>query len=178
MYVYLLLVCVSIPCICLYVHVFVCICDYIYVNDCICFAHILPISLPHFLFVQSGLMPLATKNYKDFPLTRTNSDKPSPRIESFHMAVTFLRCFNAAVHDLENNIVMNWWKRDNRFVRGLRKVPQYTDLFWHLFFKVAGYLGEMKTSILDANTATQIDDLRARRVKVYVRNEDNEVVLK
>ena len=79
--------------------------------------------------VQNGLMPLATKDYKDFPLTRSNGDAPCPRVESFVVAITFLRCFNAALHDPANHIIMNWWNRDNKFVGGMRKVPPYTDLF-------------------------------------------------
>jgi hypothetical protein len=76
-------------------------------------------------FVQNGLMPLVVKGYKDFPLTRANGDAPCPRVdvESFVVANTFLHCFNAALHKPEDNIVMNWWNRDNSFVKGMRKVP-------------------------------------------------------
>ena len=128
--------------------------------------------------VQHGLMPLAVKDYKDFPLTRANGDAPSPRVESFLVAITFLRCFNAALHKPEENIVMNWWNRDNSFVKGMRKVPPYTDLFWNLFFKVAHYLGDLKTEILQAGTDDAIDELRSKKVTVFHRDEDNEVVAK
>ena len=102
----------------MYVHIFVCISHYVYL--CACISCKLSYSC-----VQNGLMPLATKDYKDFPLTRANGDAPSPRVESFVVAITFLRCFNTALHNPENKIVMNWWNnlKDNKFVRGMRHVP-------------------------------------------------------
>ena len=123
-------------------------------------------------------MPLAVKDYKDFPLTRSNGDAPCPRVESFTVAITFLRCFNAALHKPEDNIVMNWWNRDNSFVKGMRKVPPYTDLFWNLFFKVAPFLGDLKTDIMQAGTDDAIDELRAKRVVVFLRDGENELVAK
>jgi hypothetical protein len=126
-------------------------------------------------------MPLATKDYKDFSLTWANSDAPSPRVESFVVAITFLRCFNTALHNTENNIVMNWWNnlKDNKFVKGMRHVPPYTDLFWNLFFKVAPFLGDLKTKILQAGTDRAIDALHAKRVSVFLRDaEENEIVAK
>ena len=129
-------------------------------------------------FLQNGLMPLAVKEYKDFPLTRANGDAPCPRVESFVVAITFLRCFNAALHKPDDNIVMNWWNRDNSFVKGMRKVPPYTDLFWNLFFKVAPFLGDLKNEILQAGTDDAIDELRAKRVTVFLRDEENELVTK
>jgi hypothetical protein len=127
-------------------------------------------------FVQNGLMPLATKDYKDFPLTRSNGDAPCPRVESFVVAITFIRCFNAALHDPASHIIMNWWNRDNKFVGGMRKVPPYTDLFWNLFFKVAPFLGDLKSEILLVNNERQIDELRHKRLTVFVRNDDNDLV--
>ncbi len=73
---------------------------------------------------------------------------------------------------------MNWWNRDDSFVKGMRKVPPYTDLFWNLFFKVAPFLGELKTEILQAGTDDVIEELRAKRVTVFLRDEENELVAK
>jgi hypothetical protein len=86
------------------------------------------------------------------------------------VAITFLRCFNTALHDPANQhnheVDMNWWNRDNKFVGGMRKVPPYTDLFWNLFFKIAPFLGDLKTEILQVSTDRQIDDLRSKRLTV------------
>ena len=48
----------------------------------------------------------------------------------------------------------------------MRKVPPYTDLFWNLFFKIAPFLGDLKTEILQVSTDRQIDDLRSKRLTV------------
>ena len=46
-----------------------------------------------FLF-QAGLFPFTTADYGSHPLT-SGKGSPSERIESFHMAVGNLRCFDA-----------------------------------------------------------------------------------
>ena len=71
MYPYVFHVSVCIACICMYIPV-------LYV-------------ISSSSFLQNGLMPLAVKEYKDFPLTRANGDAPCPRVESFVVAITFLR---------------------------------------------------------------------------------------
>ncbi len=52
---------------------------------------------------------------------------------------------------------MNWWNRDNQFVKGMRKVPPYFDLFWNLFFEIAPFLGDLKIKVLQVGTDGQID---------------------
>ena len=157
----------------MYIDCIVCICFYWVVFVCI--LPVLPI-FSSYSCLQNGLMPLHVKDYKDFPLTKANGDTPCPRIESFLVAITFLRRFNAALHKPENNIVMNWWNRDNKFVTGMNKVPPYTDIFWNLFFKVAPFLGDLKAEILQAGTEDAIDELRAKRVTVFLRDEENQLV--
>ena len=57
--------------------------------------------------------------------------------------------------------------------------PPYTDLFWNLFFKVAPFLGDLKTEILQAGTDRAIDALRAKRVTVFLRDaEENKILAK
>ena len=85
-------------------------------------------------FRQLGLMPPNTKDYPNFPLTCGAPAPPTEAIENFHLAVGQLRCFDGRLTDPEQRIKCDWYDRDKIFVRGTKKIPQYTDLFWVLFF--------------------------------------------
>ena len=60
------------------------------------------------------------------------------------------------------------------FIKGVRKVPPYTDLFWAMFYKIAPFLGGMKKLILEAKTAEDIEEIRRLRVRVAMPDEQNE----
>ena len=137
-----LLVCV---CICLYVYVSACIYMYEYVSACMCmYLHV----YDHWFCCQRGLFPPSVADYAHHPLTCGKSLAPSVRIESFHMAVGLLRCFDASLNNEEQKIHMTWFPKDNRFMQGAKKVPPYTPLFWAIFFKMVNCLGSYKTPIL------------------------------
>jgi hypothetical protein len=118
-------------------------------------------------------MPVNRADYPKFPLTSGAKPVYSPRIQSFHLAVAHLRCFNAQLNK-PGEINFNWWDRDTCFIKGARKVPPYTDLFWTMFFKLAPFLGGMKKEILEAETAADIDALRQHKVRVPVPDQFNE----
>ena len=137
-----LLVCV---CICLYVYVSACIYMYEYVSACMCmYLHV----YDHWFCCQRGLFPGAVSEYAHYPLTAGKTLAPSPRIESFHVAVGMLRCFDASLNSEENKIHMTWFPKENRFMQGAKKVPPYTHLFWAIFFKLVNCLGSYKTPIM------------------------------
>ena len=101
----------------MYMYVYVCICIYIYLY-----------LVKQISSCQAGLFPYAVSEYNTFPLTCGKSLPPTERIESFHMAVGNLRCFNAALNDEEKKIRFDWF-RDNVYILGAKKVFPYTDLF-------------------------------------------------
>jgi hypothetical protein len=123
--------------------VYVCICMYMYVYVCIYLYLVKLISS-----CQAGLFPYAVSEYNTFPLTCGKSLPPTERIESFHMAVGNLRCFNAALNDEEKKIRFDWFNRDNVYILGAKRVFPYTDLFWAMFFKVIARLGPLKAIVL------------------------------
>ena len=130
---------------CMYVHVFVCMCMYLHVCACICmYVH----ESDHCFCCQRGLFPPGVNDYAHYPLTSGKTLAPSARIESFHMAVGLLRCFDASLNNEEQKIHMTWFPKDNRFMQGAKKVPPYTPLFWAIFFKMVNCLGSYKTPIL------------------------------
>ena len=77
-----------------------------------------------------------------------------------------LRCFDATKNAENKKPFFNWFDRDNCFISGVRRAPQYTDLFWSLFLKVAVNIGDMGKAIAEATTAAEIDRLRAMKIKV------------
>ncbi len=90
------------------------------------------------------------------------------------MAFAHLRCFDARLTRPDGSIKFNWWDRDNDFIKGVRRVPPYTDLFWAMFYKIAPFLGGMKKYILDAKTAEDVEEIRKMTVKVSIPDEHNE----
>jgi hypothetical protein len=130
---------------------------------------------------QHGLMPLTAADYPHFPFTN-GSDKNgwassvSIRLESFHNAVGCLRCFDATKTTEDKKPHFNWFDRDNCFIAGVKKAPQYTDLFWVLFLEVASNTGEYGKRIVDANTPKEIEDLRSTTVRVVVQEDRDECI--
>ena len=110
--------------------------------------NIYALCLDCFIPFQAGLFPNNMSEYYSFPLTAGKSLPQTDRIESFHMAVANLRCFDARRTDEEKGIRFDWFNRDNCFIKGARKVPPYTDLFWAMFFKVASRIGPLKAIVM------------------------------
>jgi hypothetical protein len=69
-------------------------------------------------------------------------------------------------------IRFNFWDRDCDFMKGVRRVPPYTDLFWAMFYKIAQFLGGMKKLILDAKTPEDVDSEEIRKTTVVVSIPD------
>ena len=93
-------------------------------------------------------MPKTVKNYSNFPLT---SGKPTPatlKIENFHQSVGLIRCFDARHNNPERRIKCDWYDRDNEYLMGAKKLPQYSDLFWKLFFLVMKNYAPLRNIIL------------------------------
>ena len=119
-------------------------------------------------------MPVSKSDYAKFPLTSGSKPVYSARIQSFHLAVAHLRCFDARCTRLDGTIKFNWWDRNNDYIKGVRRVPPYTALFWAMFYRIAPFLGGMKTLILEARTAEDIENIRRTKVRVPVADEHNE----
>ena len=117
----------------------------VYVSICL-YMNVYALCLDCFVPFQAGLFPFTTADYGSHPLT-SGKGVPCDRIESFHMAVGNLRCFDARRTDEEKGIRFDWFNRDNCFIKGARKVPPYTDLFWAMFFKVASRIGPLKAIV-------------------------------
>ena len=150
---------------CIYLDSYVPVCAYICLYLIVCFE-------------QQGLCPPTTRDYSKYPFTSGDKiDHSSPRVESFHLTVGFLRCFDASAADEAKKIHFNWWDRDNKFSSGVRKAPPYTEIFWILFFKVAANLGDISKEILEASSPEEIDLLRTKTIKVVVE-DDGEVCTK
>ena len=115
--------------------------------------------------VQHGLFPLTKQDYPNFPFTCSTSAS-SLRSESFHLAVGNLRCFDATKNTEYKKPYFNWFDRDNTFIAGVRKAPQYTDFFWYMFLKVAANIGDVGKSIVEATTPAEIERLRSMKIKV------------
>jgi hypothetical protein len=96
------------------------------------------------------------------------------RIQSFHLAISHLRCFDARLTVPDGRITFNFWDRDNDFIKGVRRVPPYTELFWAMFYTIAPFLGGMKKVILEAKTAQDVDAIKKIHVKVPIPDEHNE----
>ena len=150
---------------------------------CSCISIYLPVSVHICMYLivcfeQQGLCPPTTRDYAKFPFTAGEKvDHTCPRMESFHLAIGLLRCFDATATNEERKIHFNWWDRDNKFFSGARKAPPYTEIFWILFFKVAANLGDISKEILEASSPEEIDALRSEKVKVVVE-EDGEISTK
>ena len=102
----------------------------------------------HWFCFQRGLFPLTTAEYAHFPRTSGKPLAPSPRIESFHMAVGMLRCFDASLNSEENKIHFTWFPKENQFIQGAKKAFPYTHLYWAIFFKLINCLGRFKNPIM------------------------------
>lgn len=93
-------------------------------------------------------MPLDTKSYPGYPLTSGQPKPATIRIENFHQAVGLIRCFDATKTDTERRIKCDWYDRDSEFLKGAKKIPQYTDLFWALFFLVMKHYSPLRNHVL------------------------------
>jgi len=101
-------------------------------------------------------MPVGKADYSKFPLTSGPKPFYSDRIQSFHLAVAHLRCFDARLTTIKipDPIRFNWWDRDNDFIRGVRRVPPYTLLYWTM-----GEFINIETPILSTNFRAMIDNM-------------------
>jgi hypothetical protein len=124
-------------------------------------------------WAQNGLCPIGKADYPKFPLTSGQKPVYSARIQSFHLAFAHLRCFSARLTRPDVLVKFNWWDRDNDFIKGVRRVPPYTDLFWAMFYKIAPFLGGMKKLILDAKTDKDVEVIRKMKVKVPIPDGDD-----
>ena len=93
-------------------------------------------------------MPPDVKSYPNFPLTSGQTCPPTIRIENFHQAVGLLRCFDAKQTNPERRIKCDWYDRELDFLRGAKKIPQYTDLFWKMFFLVMRHYAPLRNIVL------------------------------
>jgi hypothetical protein len=89
----------------------------------------------------------------------------SARIQSFHLVVAHLRCFDARLARPDGLVKFNRRDRYNDFIKGVRRVPPYTDLFWAMFYKIAPFLGGIKKIIIEAKTAEDVDAIRKMKVR-------------
>jgi hypothetical protein len=121
-------------------------------------------------------MPMTRAEYPDYPFSCATSAVSSLRLESFHLAVGNLRCFDASKNTAEKKPYFNWFDRDNSFIAGVKKAPPYTEVFWIMFFKIASNLGDMCKEICNASTDAEIEALRKKRIKVDVL-VDNDIVV-
>jgi hypothetical protein len=74
----------------------------------------------------------------------------------------------------DGHIKFNFWDRDNDFIKGVRRVPPYSDLFWAIFCKITPFLGGMKKVILEDKTAQDVDAIKKMHVKVAIPDENSE----
>ena len=118
------------------------------------------------MHVQLGFMPFSKDQYRDFPLTNPSTSTYSPRVASIHMALGMLRVFDATQNTPDKKVYFDWFDRDNSYIAGIRKAPQYPDHFWTMFFTVVPFLGGMSKLIMEANTPQEIDALRAMTITV------------
>jgi hypothetical protein len=119
-------------------------------------------------------MPVGKADYSKFPFTSGTKPHYSDRLQSMHLAIAHLRCFDARLTTTTGAIKFNWWDRSNDFIRGVRRVPPYTSLYWTMLFKIAPYLGGLKKLILEAKTSKDIEAIRKMRVTLPVPDEHNE----
>jgi hypothetical protein len=125
-------------------------------------------------------MSVGKADYSKSPFTSGSKPHYSERLQSMHLAVAHLRCFDARlttrgeVTSPNGPIRCNWWDRNNDFIRGVRRVPPYTFLYWTMLFKIAPYLGGLKKLILEAKTPKDVDAIRKMRVTLPVPDEHNE----
>ena len=125
---------------------------------------------------QRGAMPMNASDYPHFPFTHGSDKKGwagnvSLRLESFHNAIGSLRCFDATKTTENKKPHFNWFDRDNCFIAGVKKAPQYTALFWVLFFDIAANIGDYGKRIVDATTPKEIEDLRSTTLRVVVQED-------
>ena len=141
---------------------------YVTVFDCMC---------PDFAW-QRGAMPMNASDYPHFPFTHGSDKKGwagnvSLRLESFHNAIGSLRCFDATKTTENKKPHFNWFDRDNCFIAGVKRAPQYTKLFWELFLEVASNTGDYGKRIVDATTPQEIEALRSTTLRVVVQEGDD-----
>ena len=65
-------------------------------------------------------MPVSKADYTKYPLTTGAKPAYSARVQSFHLAIAHLRCFDARLTRPSGEIKFNWWDRDNEFIKGIR----------------------------------------------------------
>ena len=108
-------------CMCMYLYVFACICMYLYACACICmYVH----ASDHWFCCQRGLVPLSVADYASHPLTAGKPLAPSPRIESFHMAVGMLWCFDASLNSEEKRFTSPGFPRKTNSSRELKRLSR------------------------------------------------------
>lgn len=129
------------------------------------------------MHVQMGFMPFSKDQYKDFPFTNPSVTVYSPRVASLHMALGMLRVFDATQNTDNKKVYFNWFDKDNSFIMGIKKAPQYPNHFWVMFFLAAPFLGRMSKLILEAETPEEIDSLRAMKITINDYETTKEVPL-
>ena len=78
-------------------------------------------------------MPFSKYDYPKYPFTAETSVKYTLRMESFHLAVGNLRCFDARLNTADKKPYFNFYDRDNNYISAVRRAPPYSELFWTLF---------------------------------------------
>ncbi len=74
----------------------------------------------------------------------------------------------------DGRIKFNFWDRHNDFIKGVRRVHPYTDLFWAMFYNIAPFLDGMKKVILEAKTDKDVDAIKKMHVQVPIPDENSE----
>jgi hypothetical protein len=122
-------------------------------------------------------MPLSTEEYPKFPFTAATALKYTDQMESFHLAVGNLRCFDARLNTANKKPYFNFYDHNNNYISGVRGAHPYSELFWTLFYKIVPFLGDLSKKIEDAKTAADIDALRQERIRL-VDLDNGEVVVR
>ena len=125
---------------CMYVHEYACMsnieyvfCSCVYLFECMFMYYVGLLKYGHVsdtaLVLRAAWCPSARQTiYKSYLWPETSV---FPRIQSFHLAIAHLRCFNSALNDSDNKINVNWCDTDQNFIMGLNRclsIPMFSVL--------------------------------------------------
>jgi hypothetical protein len=154
----------------MYMTVSVRICLYKSVSVCMC------LNMTVCLYVQAGLCPMTTRDYKDNPFSCETAKNRTVQMESFHNAFASLLCFDATKNKDNKKPYFNFSDRDNNHIVSARHSPPYNaKVFFLLWLKAAPYFGEFGKEIVQANTQVEIEALRNRTI-TNVHCKDGEFI--
>ena len=90
----------------------------------------------------------------------------NPIVQSFHMAVASLRCFDVRKNSLERRILFDFQDPEHNFISKLGKAPMFGPMYWPIFTVILKELNLLGKKVLGAKSEEDIDRLIQEQITV------------